>query len=67
MYLPSSSTIVTIVWLGSPTITLLGSEDGFIARPKFLFFSNALSSVIEMLNETIVCPAGIVTLYGPET
>ena len=48
-------------------VTPPGSEDGLIVRLKFSLPSNILSSVIEMLNVACVCPAGNVTLYGPET
>ena len=64
-YLPSSS-IVTVAWPGSPRVTRGGSMRGLIMSVKFSFPSTILSSVIEILNGTRVCPAGNVTLYGPE-
>ena len=65
-YLLSSFSIVTVVWLGSPTITPVGSEDELMVSIKFSSPSNILSLFIETLNVARVCPVGNVTVYGPE-
>ena len=65
-YLPSSFTIVTVAELESPTIILLGSEDELMVRVNFSLPSTVVSSLIVTLNVTRVCPAGNVTVYGPE-
>ena len=64
-YLPSSSIIFTVAVPGLPRVTPLGNDPGTIIILKSSSFSNMLSSTIEMLNGTIVTPAGIVTVYGP--
>jgi len=46
--------------------TLAGSEDGSIVRENCSSSSPTLSSFMATLNETLITPAGIVTLYGPE-
>ena len=66
MSLLSSSSIVTVVLAGSPTVTSVGREEELIARVKVSFLSHKLSSFIPTLNETLVIPAGNVTVYGPE-
>ena len=66
IYLPSSSYIVTVAWVGLLTVTLVGSEDGSITRLNFSSPSSTLSLVITTVNETRVTPAGNVTTYGPE-
>jgi len=45
----------------------LGNEDGSIVTVKSSLPSTILSSVIETFNGTLVCPAGNVTVYGPES
>ena len=66
-YLPLSSTIVTVTWLGSPRVTLLGSEDELLmVSLKFSLPSTISSSLIVTLNVIRVCSAGNVTVYGPE-
>ena len=65
-YLLSSSTIVTVASPGILLVTLVGSEVSSIVSIKFLLPSNTLLSFIKILNVAVVCPAGIVTVYGPE-
>ena len=48
-------------------VTLLSNDDEIIARAKLLFFSNISLSVIITSNIRLVCPAGNVTVYGPES
>ena len=49
-------------------MTLSGSEDILIVRINVSFPSNVLLSLIILrLNEALVCPASIVTVYGPDT
>ena len=64
--LPSSSTIDTVASPGSPRVTRGGSVDESIEILKSSVFSNTSSSIIGTSNEALVCPAGNVTLYGPE-
>jgi len=67
-YLQSSSTIVTVRSQNGSVITLSGSEDVLIVRVNDSLPSNMLLSfIILRSNEALVSPAGIVTLYGPET
>ena len=63
--LPSSSTIVIVVLLGLPRLTSLGNDFRIMKTLKFSFLSSTSSSVIEILNEVVICRAGIVTLYNP--
>ena len=63
---PSLSTMVTVAWPGLLTPTLLGNEETLIEILMSSLFSNILSSVIGILNEAVVTPAGNVTVYGPE-
>ena len=65
--LRSLSTMVTVVWLGLPMVTPLGSEDWLMVSTKFSFSSSRLSSFKETLNGTLVTSAGNVTVYGPES
>ena len=65
-YLPSLSTIITVTLLGSPTVTLLGRENGSIVIIKFSLLSNILSSVNETLIEASVVPAVNVAWYVPD-
>ena len=58
--------MVTTVTFGLPIITPLSDEDLSIVRRNSLFSSNTLSLFIGTSNGTLICPAGIVTLYGPE-
>ena len=62
----SSSIMVTVIWLGASRVIPVGSEDEIIVSINFSSPSNILSSVIGMLNVAVVCPAGNVTVYGPE-
>jgi len=55
-----------IALLGLSIIIPLGSELVSIMRLKFSSYSTTSSSYNEMLNNTLVTPAGKVTLYGPE-
>jgi len=66
-HLRSSSTIVTVALPGSPRVTPSGSEDGSIVRLKSSSPSYIISSVIGTSNGTLICPAGNVTVYGPES
>ena len=59
--------MVTVVRLGLPMVTPLGSEDWLIVSTKFSFSSKMLSSFNETLNGTLVTLAGNVTVYGPES
>ena len=63
--LRSLSTMVTVVILGLPMVTPLGSEDWLMVSTKFSFSSSMLSSFSETLNGTLVTLAGNVTMYGP--
>ena len=65
--LPSSSTIVIISIHSGCIETPLGKEDESIMRVKNSFCSNILSSIIEILNETLICPAGIVIFKDPSS
>ena len=47
------------------TNTLLGREDESIVRVNDSFLSNTLLSIIEILNGTLISPAGIVILNDP--
>ena len=59
--------MVTTARLGSVTVMRLGRDDGLIVRLKCSSFSNTSSSLIGTAKDTLVAPAEIVTLYGPET
>ena len=58
--------MVTVASPGVPRVTPVGSEDGSIVSIKFSSFSTIKSSLIEILNIAMDCPAGNVTVYGPE-
>ena len=62
----SSSIIVILVAFGLPSPISLGNDSGNIIRLKSSSISSTLSSIIGMLNTTVVFPEGIVTLYGPD-
>ena len=47
-------------------ITPSGNDSALIIRVKFSLSSHTSSSYMEILNDTIVTPAGNVTLYGPD-
>ena len=57
--------MVTVAVPGLPRETPEGNDDGKIVMPKSSLSSNILSSNIEMLNGTMVVPAGITTVYLP--
>ena len=57
--------MVTVVTLGLPMVTPLGSEDWLIVSTKFSFSSRMSSSFKEILNGTLVTIAGNVAMYGP--
>ena len=59
--------MVTVDLPGLPWKTLPGDELFLIVRINLSSPSNILSSIIGTLNETLVTPAGNVTLYGPES
>ena len=59
--------MITVTLLGLPVITPLGNESVLIVKVKFLLFSSISSSIIEILNDTVVTLAGNVTLYGPKS
>ena len=65
LYLPSSSTIVTVL-LEIPTVTFLGREVGLMVRMNVSLLSSKVSFFIETLNEALVLSAENVTLYGPD-
>lgn len=58
--------MVTLHSLGVTLVTLVGNEDGLIIRLNVSLVSSMLSLDIEILNKTLVCPAGMVIKYGPE-
>ena len=62
----SLSTIVTVAWLGLPTLTLLGNEETLISICISSLFSKMLSSIIVILNEAVVTPIGNETVDGPK-
>ena len=66
-HLPSLSTIVNVIWLGSPIATFSGSEEELIVRTKYSSSSVILSSIIVTLSDTLVAPAGKITEYDTET
>ena len=57
--------MVTVVTLGLPMATPLGSEVWLMVSTKFSFSSRMSSSFSETLNGTLVTLAGNVTVYGP--
>ena len=66
-YLQSSSTISTLDKKAVFKLRLLGNDDFTMDRRIFSIPSNILSSNIATSNETLVIPAGNVTVYGPES
>ena len=62
MGLQSSSIIITVVSLGLATITLFGNELELIRNLNVSLISSNLSSIIYISNETLVTPAGNVTV-----
>ena len=61
--LPSSSTMVTEAWSVAPP----GGKDDSILSKNTSLSSNILSSIIEILNELSVDPAGKIALNGPKS
>ena len=55
--LPSSSCIETVATAGLTSVTPYGSEMGSTETVNVSDFSNMLSSIIRMSNETLVMPA----------
>ena len=66
IHLLSSSTIVTVAWLISPVVTLLGSDDGSMESWNLLASLNISSLFIITSNVAVVVPAENVAVYGPE-
>ena len=66
-YLRSLSLIFTVALPGVPRVTPSGRVLPIIVTSKVSSPSNILSSVIGILNGTVVVPAGNVTVYGPES
>ena len=60
--LQSSSIIVTVVSLGLATITRFGNELGLILNLNASLISSSLSFIIYTSNDTLVTPAGNVTV-----
>ena len=59
--------MVTVAWAGLQTLTLLGVEDGSIARTKLSFLSKNRSSKIVTKNEVSILPAAKVASCNPAT
>ena len=59
--------MITVALLELLIVTLSGSDSLLINRMNSPLSSNTLSLIIETLNVTLVMPAGIVMLYGPES
>ena len=57
--------IITVLF-GITVVTVLSKELSSIINSKVSLSSNILSLMIVILNDTLVTPAGNVTLYGPE-
>ena len=57
---------MTLAVSGTSLVTPSGSEDWLIVRVKSSLISTRFSLFIGTLNETLVCPALNVTVYGPE-
>ena len=55
-----------ITVLGLPMIIPSGNDSALIVRVNFSLSSHTSSSYMEILNDTLVTPAGNVTLYGPD-
>ena len=58
--------MVTVALSGLLILTPLGNEERLILICISSLVSNILSSIIVILNEAVVIPAGNVTVYGPE-
>ena len=58
--------IITVLF-GIPVVIVLSNEPLSMISSKISLSSNILSLMIVILNDTLVTPAGIVTLYGPES
>ena len=58
--------MVTVASPGLLQFTLVGSEVSSIVSIKSSLISYILSSFIGTSNVAVVCPAGNVTVYGPE-
>ena len=63
----SLSLMIITVLFGTPVVMLLSNELLSIISSKVSLSSNILSLTIVMLNDTLITPAGNVTLYGPES
>ena len=61
----SSSSMITVAWLGYDILILWGSDDALIMRWKVLLPSIWLLSIIVTLNKAMVTPLRKVTVYGP--
>ena len=59
--LPSLSLMVTVATLGLPAKNPIGSAVELILSMKFSLLSSKISSNIEILNEAVVIPTGIMT------
>lgn len=64
---PSSSIIVTINIQPVCTEALLGREDELMVRMNDSFVSYILLSIIVILNQTLISPAGTIILNGPDS
>lgn len=58
--------MVTVASAGVPPDTPVGSKNSSIVSIKSSSGSSVSSLLIEILNVTVVAPAGIVTVYAPE-
>ena len=59
--------MIIITVLGLPMIIPSGNDSVLIVSVKFSLPSSTSSSYIKTLNDTLVTPAGNVTLYGPDS
>ena len=58
--------MITRVLFGTPVVRVLGKELLSIISSNSSSLSNMLSLLINTLKDTLISPAGIVMLYGPE-
>jgi len=58
--------MVTVALPGLPRVIPTGREDSSIVTVKSSSPSYMLLAVIGTSNGTVVCPAGNVTVYGPD-
>lgn len=58
--------MVIVDILRLPLVTLSGNDLDIIIRSNVSLFSNISSLITETSKETLVIPAGNVTVYGPE-